>query len=137
MARDGDVLMAAYVSETMERLRRARELAWARLQPAFDHAIALAKEAEYQSGRASISAEAGISPARWASHCGFFFPYPGDSRSIMDNPSYVRSSSFLSPSRYSCAAGARTLDELASVLVDELQLEEWFRGWVAPVDSPT
>jgi len=40
-------------SEIMERLQRAREDAWFALQPAFDHAIALAKEAEYQSARLS------------------------------------------------------------------------------------
>jgi hypothetical protein len=51
------------VSETMERLTRARESAWFGLQPAFDHAIALAKEAEYQAGRASNEVQAGVSPA--------------------------------------------------------------------------
>lgn len=45
--------MAPYVSETIERLVRARATAWMTLQPAFDHAIVLAKEAEYQADRAS------------------------------------------------------------------------------------
>ena len=47
----------------MERLYRGREIAWAALTPAFDHAIALAKEAEYQAARASNEVGAGIPPA--------------------------------------------------------------------------
>lgn len=52
-----------YVTETMERLVRARDTAWFALQPAFDHAIALAKEAEYQGKRAANDVQAAISPA--------------------------------------------------------------------------
>ncbi|MEH3142498.1 MAG: hypothetical protein PGN37_20465 [Mycobacterium kyogaense] len=42
-----------YESSTVRSLRAGRDTAWAALQPAFDHAIALAKEAEYQADRAA------------------------------------------------------------------------------------
>lgn len=51
------------VSELMERLTCARAIAWAALRPAFDHAIALAKEAEYQAARASNEVQSHVSPA--------------------------------------------------------------------------
>lgn len=50
-------------SDTVMRLRYARSCAWADLQPAFDHAIALAKEAEYQADRAANEVQARIEPA--------------------------------------------------------------------------
>lgn len=55
--------MIRTTSETMERLLHAREMAWRDLQPAIDHAIALAKEAEHQAAWASNEVQAGISPA--------------------------------------------------------------------------
>lgn len=54
--------MAAYVSSVVERLARAR-VRWPELQPACDHAIVLAKEAEHQAEWASNEVQAGISPA--------------------------------------------------------------------------
>lgn len=39
------------MSVTIQNLERGRDLAWANLRPAFDHAIALAKEAEYVAER--------------------------------------------------------------------------------------
>jgi hypothetical protein len=56
-------MVEAVITEVMERLQRARGLAWAALVPAFDHAIALAKEAEHQAAYASNEVQAGISPA--------------------------------------------------------------------------
>jgi hypothetical protein len=45
------------------RLRTGREKAWPELQPAFDVAILLAKQAEYEAERASTIAMTGIEPA--------------------------------------------------------------------------
>jgi hypothetical protein len=47
----------------VERLYRARGVAWAALVPAFDHAIALAREDEYRAARASDEVQAGIAPS--------------------------------------------------------------------------
>lgn len=55
------------MSEVIDRLVKGQGLAgavcWVELSPVFQHAIALAKEAEYQASRASISAEMSIAPA--------------------------------------------------------------------------
>lgn len=51
------------MSETIEKLRRARELAWADLQPAFDHAIVLAEEVEAAAAQAQNLAQVGCDPA--------------------------------------------------------------------------
>lgn len=55
------------MSEVVDRLVKGQAFAcavcWSELSPVFHHAIALAKEAEYQASRASISAEMGIAPA--------------------------------------------------------------------------
>jgi hypothetical protein len=50
-------------SEIMERLQRARGVAWDALRPAFDHAIVLAKEAEHQADWAANQVQTGVSPA--------------------------------------------------------------------------
>jgi hypothetical protein len=47
----------------MQRLRKARGLAWPGLVPAFDHAIALAREAEFVAAHASNLAQCGVDPA--------------------------------------------------------------------------
>ncbi|NKS52548.1 hypothetical protein GS500_04625 [Rhodococcus hoagii] len=46
----------------IERLHAARAVAWSELQPAFDHAIALAREAEHLAGRVSIECQTGVQP---------------------------------------------------------------------------
>ena len=51
------------MSEVMKRLLVVRGLAWAGLIPAIDHAIAMAREAEYVADHASNMVQAGISPA--------------------------------------------------------------------------
>lgn len=48
-----------HVSDTMDRLHRARDTAWADLRPAFDHAIALAREAEHVADRLMNDAQFG------------------------------------------------------------------------------
>lgn len=45
------------------RLEIARERAWDELKPAYDHAIALAKEADYQAIRVTMDAMTHCSPA--------------------------------------------------------------------------
>jgi hypothetical protein len=47
----------------MRNLQRGRSLAWGRLIPAFEHAIHLAMEAEYQANYASNQAQCGVDPA--------------------------------------------------------------------------
>jgi len=49
--------------DTIDRLERARAVAWGKLKPVFDHAIALAKEAEYQAHRAEVDAQMSVRPA--------------------------------------------------------------------------
>lgn len=44
-------------------LLRVREIAWASLRPAIDHALALAREAEYEAHRASNLAQTSVEPA--------------------------------------------------------------------------
>lgn len=51
------------MSVIVQRLRFAREQAWPDLQPAFDHAIALACEAEYQADKAANEAQCAVRPA--------------------------------------------------------------------------
>lgn len=46
----------------VERLHAARDVAWSSLQPAFDHAIALAREAEHLAGRTSIECQTAVRP---------------------------------------------------------------------------
>ena len=51
------------MSDVVAALCRGRELAWANLRPAFDHAIALAREAEYEADRAGNLAQTSVEPA--------------------------------------------------------------------------
>lgn len=51
------------MSDIVTALRRGREVAWASLRPAFDHAIALAVEAEYEARRAGNLAQTSVDPA--------------------------------------------------------------------------
>ena len=51
------------MSEVIEKLRRARSMAWADLVPAFDHAIVLAEEAEATAERAANEVQVSTSPA--------------------------------------------------------------------------
>lgn len=51
------------MTDTVERLARARAVAWATLVPVFDHAIALAREAEHQAQRAENEAQCSVRPA--------------------------------------------------------------------------
>lgn len=51
------------MTETLQNLMRARDLAGPWLRPAFDHAIALAREAEWLADEASNKVQAGIAPA--------------------------------------------------------------------------
>lgn len=55
--------MSAYESPTMSRLKTGRGLAWRALQPAFDHAIMLAEEAEHYAVRAQNIAMTGVDPS--------------------------------------------------------------------------
>ena len=51
------------MSGVIDGLKAGREAAEAWLRPAFNHAIALAREAEFQAARASNEVQAYISPA--------------------------------------------------------------------------
>lgn len=51
------------MSRVLGLLRTGRDLAWADLRPAFDHAIVLATEAEFEANRAASIAQTYISPA--------------------------------------------------------------------------
>ena len=51
------------MSTTTDRLTAARDKAWRDLKPAFDHAIAVALECEYQADQASNMVLAAIQPA--------------------------------------------------------------------------
>lgn len=51
------------MSSIVRQLESARGLAWAGLQPAFDHAIVLAKEAEHDANRAMNIAMTGVEAA--------------------------------------------------------------------------
>ena len=51
------------MSGTIRNLERGRSLAWANLRPAFDHAIALAKEAEYVAERQANEYAQNVPPA--------------------------------------------------------------------------
>lgn len=51
------------MSAIITRLAEARERAWPDLRPAFDHAIALAKEAEHDANRAMNIAMTGVDAA--------------------------------------------------------------------------
>ncbi|WP_336991062.1 hypothetical protein [Leucobacter sp. VD1] len=51
------------MSVVIEKLRRARDIAWADLVPAFDHAIVLAEEAEALAEHAQNAAQTGCAPA--------------------------------------------------------------------------
>ena len=51
------------MSAIVKQLENARGLAWAGLQPAFDHAIVLAKEAEHEANRAMNIAMTGVDTA--------------------------------------------------------------------------
>lgn len=51
------------MSDTINRLKRARGTAWAALRPAFDHAIMQAKEVEYLALQAQNIAMTGVDPA--------------------------------------------------------------------------
>lgn len=46
-----------------DKLHAAREVAWVKLQPAFDHAIALAREAEYMAQKISDDVQCNVAPA--------------------------------------------------------------------------
>lgn len=50
-------------SEIVTKLERGRSLAWQRLSPTFDHAIALAREAEFIADQASNMAQCHVTPA--------------------------------------------------------------------------
>lgn len=50
------------LTKTIRRLQLGRDLAWAKLGPAFDWAIHEAIEAEYRASVASDAAMAGIAP---------------------------------------------------------------------------
>ena len=47
---------------TMCNLARGRDLAWASLKPVFEHAMVLAKEAEYRAGVTSTAVMQDIRP---------------------------------------------------------------------------
>lgn len=51
------------MSDVMRDLLKVRSVAWAALIPAIDHAIALAREAEYEAERASNLVQVGIPAA--------------------------------------------------------------------------
>lgn len=51
------------MSEMTARLERGRNVAWDSLKPAFDHAIALAREDEYRAAVASDAVHSGVAPA--------------------------------------------------------------------------
>jgi len=51
------------MSRILSLLHRGRDLAWADLRPAYDHAIVLAKEAEFEAERAQNLAQTGVAPA--------------------------------------------------------------------------
>lgn len=51
------------MTETTQALIRGRDLAWGTLRPAFDHAIAMAREAEYVAAHASNLAQTWIEPS--------------------------------------------------------------------------
>lgn len=50
------------MSAVVDQLKSARHCAWASLRPAFDHAISLAHEAEYEAERAANVAMAHATP---------------------------------------------------------------------------
>ena len=50
------------MTPTMNNLVRGRDLAWASLRPAFEHAMVLAKEAEHRAGTASTAVMQNIPP---------------------------------------------------------------------------
>lgn len=52
-----------YDSETVQALRRARSAAWVALQPAFDHAISMARECEFVADQAANLAQTSTTPA--------------------------------------------------------------------------
>ncbi len=51
------------MSDVVTRLYRTRGYVWQSMIPAIDHAIALAREADYEAERASNAVQAGIPPA--------------------------------------------------------------------------
>lgn len=51
------------MSEVVDALRRGRAVAWASLQPAFDHALALAMEAEHLASKTSQEYATYVTPA--------------------------------------------------------------------------
>ena len=51
------------MSAVVDQLKSARHCAWASLRPAFDHAIGLAHEAEYEAKRAANVAMTHVAPA--------------------------------------------------------------------------
>lgn len=51
------------MSPVVAALRRGREVAWASLRPTFDHALALAYEAEHEAHRAANLAQTSVTPA--------------------------------------------------------------------------
>lgn len=56
-------MSARQQSGTVSRLVAARGVAWAALVPAFDHAIALAVEAEYVAAQAANMVQCSVQPA--------------------------------------------------------------------------
>jgi hypothetical protein len=50
------------MSSMVDKLHAAREVAWGRLAPAFDHAISLAKEADFLADKASMECQTAIAP---------------------------------------------------------------------------
>ena len=50
------------MTDVISNLERGRYWAWKSLAPAFDHAIALAREADFIAGQASNIVQAGIDP---------------------------------------------------------------------------
>lgn len=51
------------MSNVMADLLRGRDLAWLSLRPVFDHAIAAAREAEYEAARSANIAQTAVDPA--------------------------------------------------------------------------